>query len=88
MNTGPAEENSIVNDGLTGSPRPLPREPGPPPGTGPGPGPENGSDPDGADNSAARDDVEGLNKAVGPAEESDDRAEDSRALTTDISPSD
>lgn len=86
MNTDPAEENSIVKDGLSGSPQPLSREPGGLPGT--GAGTENDSAPDAGNNSAARDDVEGLNKAVGPAEEADDRGEDGRALTTDTSPSD
>jgi hypothetical protein len=86
MNTDPAEENSIVKDGLSGSPQPMPREPGATPEA--DAGTENESAPDAANNSAAHEDVEGLNKAVGPAEESDDRVEDGRALTTDISPSD
>lgn len=86
MNTDPAEENSIVKDGLSGSPQPLPREPGALPGT--DAGTENDSAPGAGNNSAGRDDVEGLNKAVGPAEESDDRGEDGRALTTDNSPGD
>lgn len=86
MDTDPADENSIVKDGLSGSAQPLPREPGPPPGT--DADPETGPAAGAADNTAARDDVEGLNKAVGPAEQSDDQVEDGRALTTDISPSD
>jgi hypothetical protein len=43
---------------------------------------------DPADNGPAGEDVAGLNKAVGPAEESDDQIKDDRSLTTDISPSD
>jgi hypothetical protein len=86
VSTEPADENSIVKDGLSGSTQPLPREPGAPPEA--DADTENDSAPDVTNNSAARDDVEGLNKAVGPAEESDDRVEDGRALTTDISPSD
>lgn len=86
MNTDPAKEKSIVKDGPSGSVRPLPREPGASPEA--DAGTENDFAPDPAGNSAARDDVEGLNKAVGPAEASDDRVEDDRALTTEISPSD
>lgn len=61
-------------------------EPCPPPG--PDPGTDNGSDADPAENNASRGGVDGLDRAGGPAEESDAHVEDGRALTTDISSSD
>jgi hypothetical protein len=81
-----AGENSVAKDGLSASKEPLPREAAAAPET--EAGTEARSPTDASNNSAARKDVEGLNKAAGPAEEADDQVEDDRFLTTDISPSD
>lgn len=80
-----ADENRIPKDGLSASNEPLPREPAAAPQA--EAGTENRPPAGESGNSAARDDVEGLNKAVGPAEEADDQVRDDRFLTTDISPS-
>lgn len=86
MSTEPTDTNNIPKDGLSPSAEPVPREPGSAPEAAAAAQTNSPDDP--ADNSSAREDVPGLNKAVGPAEESDDQMKDDRSLTTDISPTD
>lgn len=91
IDTNESNGSNIVKDGLSGRVEPLAREAvdaaGPEAGSEDNSGPEKDNT-NAAPVDAAPDDVEGVNKAVGPAEESDDQVGDKRALTTDTSPSD
>ncbi|WP_457965580.1 hypothetical protein M1E17_03865 [Arthrobacter sp. D1-29] len=90
IDTNDGDGTAPVKDGLSGRVEPLARE------AVDAVGPEAGAEPGSANDSRAEtenssgspDDVEGLNKAAGPAQESNDQAADSRSLTTDTSPSD
>lgn len=94
IDTNDGDGSTPVKDGLSGRVAPLAREAVD--AVGPEAGGERGSEAASTNDSGAEtenssgspDDVEGLNKAAGPAQESNDQAADGRSLTTDTSPSD